>query len=98
MAQTPPVGTPAGGAERDILLQKLNAILRVRLEPLMPLVDTWPQACALLALPQNLPRTIHTSALMVDEMWRLAGDTSLDVRVCVVEAGLSLSTRSKAWC
>jgi ubiquinone biosynthesis protein COQ9 len=39
----------------------------------------WSQAMAIGALPQNLPYTIKSLAIMADELWWLAGDRSTDI-------------------
>lgn len=36
------------------------------------------QAMALGALPQNVPRTVHSLARMIDDVWHAAGDRSTD--------------------
>jgi ubiquinone biosynthesis protein COQ9 len=58
---------------------KIRACCWTRLEMLLPYVRHWPQALALLALPQNAPTSIRNLAELMDEMWFLAGDQSVDL-------------------
>ena len=38
-----------------------------------------PQAMAVKALPPNIPSALETLALMVDDIWYMAGDKSVDI-------------------
>jgi ubiquinone biosynthesis protein COQ9 len=42
------------------------------------------QAMALGAMPQNLPYTLERLAVLMDEIWHLAGDTSTDVSAWIL--------------
>ncbi|KAJ1555657.1 Ubiquinone biosynthesis protein coq9, mitochondrial, partial [Nowakowskiella sp. JEL0078] len=44
-----------------------------------PYVRRWPEAVALLALPKNIPTTMSNLHELVDEMWYLSGDRSVDM-------------------
>lgn len=50
-----------------------------RLELTRPILQYWPQALRLMALPQNAPNTVKQLAELVDEIWYLAGDQSVDL-------------------
>ncbi|KAL2915508.1 hypothetical protein HK105_204910 [Polyrhizophydium stewartii] len=50
-----------------------------RLQLTAPFIRKWPQAAALLAQPQNLPTTLRDLGELVDEIWFLAGDRSVDL-------------------
>jgi ubiquinone biosynthesis protein COQ9 len=47
------------------------------------------QALALMALPSNLPTSLHELASLSDEIWFLAGDTSVDTNWYTKRASLS---------
>jgi ubiquinone biosynthesis protein COQ9 len=57
---------------------RLKFGIRTRLQLLMPVFSTWPQAMALGALPQNAPTTMKSLANMADDIWYFAGDQSTD--------------------
>ncbi|KAJ1328492.1 rpsU-divergently transcribed protein [Batrachochytrium salamandrivorans] len=74
-------------AEQQIDLSQMGMTARVRtaciarLMMTAPYVHKWPQAIALLSQPQNLPNTTKDLGGLVDEIWFLAGDKSVDVRL-----------------
>merc|ERR1711969_228741 len=53
-------------------------MVRLRLEMLVPHLNTWPQAVALLSAPEALPSTLLRAHGMIDSMWLAAGDASDD--------------------
>lgn len=53
--------------------------IRERLLMNMPYIKQWPQALALLALPNNIPNSIHTILQLSDDICYYAGDRSVDV-------------------
>lgn len=57
---------------------RVGAAVRMRLEMLGPHMDTWPQAMGVMAQPQNAPTALKQMAMMVDDIWQHAGDTSTD--------------------
>ena len=70
-------------ARQDELLaipvkERLVIMVRLRLEMLVPHLNTWPQAIALLSKPESLPATLSRAHGMIDAMWLAAGDTSDD--------------------
>ncbi|KAJ2386757.1 Ubiquinone biosynthesis protein coq9, mitochondrial [Coemansia sp. RSA 2603] len=48
--------------------ERLRLLCRIRLRQTMPLVDRWPEAVALLAQPQNLPRATGHLAELASEL------------------------------
>lgn len=55
--------------------------IRLRLEKLLPYLDTWPQAMAMMTLPPNVPTSLAQLLTFVDDICYLAGDRSVDVSV-----------------
>ena len=53
--------------------------VETRLRMIVPYIDTWPQAMAIQALPQNAVESWTNLANLVDEIWYYAGDRSVDV-------------------
>ena len=56
----------------------LQSSVEHRLRMLIPYLSKWPQAMALKGFPSNIPSSVETLALMVDDMWYWAGDRSAD--------------------
>lgn len=55
--------------------------VETRLRMIVPYLDTWPQAMAIMALPNNSVTALKNLAQLVDEIWYYAGDRSVDVSV-----------------
>lgn len=53
--------------------------IRLRLEKLLPYLDTWPQAMATMTLPPNVPTSLAQLLTLVDDICYLVGDRSVDV-------------------
>lgn len=53
--------------------------IRLRLEMLMPYKDSWPQAIAMMTLPQNAPTSLAQLLTLVDDICYCAGDRSVDI-------------------
>jgi len=53
--------------------------MKMRLEMLEPYIDTWAEAMAIMALPQNAVTGWSNLGDLVDEIWHQAGDKSTDV-------------------
>lgn len=49
-----------------------------RLRMIIPYMSNWPQAMALMVLPQNAPDAVSQACTMVDDIWYFAGDRSTD--------------------
>jgi len=60
------------------LREKIKTLLRLRLSYIIPYASRWPEALALLAQPQNLPFSVKKLAILIDEIWYQAGDTTTD--------------------
>ena len=58
--------------------EKIQALVRRRLEIMGPAREAVRRALAILALPQNVPLALRISWRTTDLMWRIAGDTSTD--------------------
>jgi ubiquinone biosynthesis protein COQ9 len=52
--------------------------LRKRLEMLLPVIDTWPDALAIQARPGEVPRALGSYSDIADVVWKAAGDRSAD--------------------
>lgn len=53
--------------------------IRLRLEMIIPYKDTWPQAIAIMTLPQNVPTSLAQLLTLVDDICYCAGDRSVDI-------------------
>lgn len=53
--------------------------IRLRLEMMVPYKDTWPQALAIMTLPQNVPTSLAQLLTLVDDICHCAGDRSVDI-------------------
>lgn len=53
--------------------------LQRRLEKLGPFVNTWPQALAIMALPQNVPTSLANLLTLADDICYFSGDRSVEV-------------------
>ncbi|XP_062501083.1 ubiquinone biosynthesis protein COQ9, mitochondrial-like isoform X2 [Corticium candelabrum] len=56
----------------------MQMAIELRLLMNEPYIKRWPEALALKALPQHMPDALTHLAHLVDDMWYLAGDTSMD--------------------
>lgn len=50
-----------------------------RLRMLVPYKKSWPQAMALMVVPQNVPKSLANVLTLVDDICYYAGDKSVDV-------------------
>lgn len=57
--------------------------IKLRLQMIEPYIDTWPQAQAVMTLPQNVPTSLAQLLTLVDDICYHAGDRSVDVRIIV---------------
>lgn len=53
--------------------------LRTRLEKIRPHIKSWPQALAMMSLPQNVPKSLAHLLTLVDDICYFTGDRSVDV-------------------
>jgi ubiquinone biosynthesis protein COQ9 len=58
--------------------EKIRQLVWRRLEIMGPAREAVRRALAILAMPQNVPLAMRISWRSVDQMWRIAGDTSTD--------------------
>ena len=58
--------------------QRIAAAVHLRLEMLVPYINSWPQALAILARPRNALPALQLLASLVDDIWYAAGDKSVD--------------------
>ncbi len=59
--------------------QKIKKACATRLYMTAPIIHRWPEALALMGQPENVPYTIKQLAELVDEIWFICGDKSVDV-------------------
>ncbi|WP_411291243.1 COQ9 family protein [Sphingorhabdus sp.] len=57
---------------------RITALVATRLEIMAPDRESLRRALAIMAMPQNLPKSAKIGWRSADRMWRLAGDTSSD--------------------
>ena len=66
-----------GETEEHIgMTDRIKYVTRKRLEAIAPYTNTWPEAMALGALPQNAAHTLESVANTVDSLWKVCGDHS----------------------
>ncbi|CAK0746843.1 hypothetical protein CVIRNUC_001722 [Coccomyxa viridis] len=58
--------------------QRVRLALQARLEMLIPVMDTWPQALAIQASPAHMGTMLKQRAQLVDDIWHACGDTATD--------------------
>jgi len=54
----------------------LHDAISNRLKMLRPYIDTWPEAMALMSIPNNVPNALVNLSKLVDDIWYYAGDRS----------------------
>jgi len=59
--------------------EKLAAAVQMRLEMILPFIETWPQAMTVAALPQNASNTMKIQAELLDIIWQHVGDQTESV-------------------
>lgn len=52
--------------------------VKYRLSLNIPYLQRWPEAMALMSLPQNLPSSLELDLRLMDDIWHYAGDKSRD--------------------
>jgi len=57
---------------------QLSRALRARLEMNIPHIGNWPQALALMSRPSNSPAAAALLTELVDDVWHMVGDRSVD--------------------
>lgn len=61
------------------MTNRISQAVRMRLEMLVPYIDSWPQALAILARPNNASTALRLMHEIVDSIWIAAGDKSHDL-------------------
>ncbi|KAL4284718.1 hypothetical protein GQ457_16G002300 [Hibiscus cannabinus] len=59
--------------------QRIDRLVRIRLEMQAPYISKWPQALSIQAHPLNVSTSFKQRAMLVDEIWHAAGDASSDL-------------------
>lgn len=88
-----PVGGRGGGVQHQKLGvgQKVRSLILARLQANVDagIVPQWTHALGLMSLAENIPASVKELGLLSDEMWFLAGDTSVDSSWYTKRASLS---------
>lgn len=70
-------------SEKEIVQKNMTSFIRdavkYRLRLNTPYIDSWPNAMAKMALPQNAPASLKLLAELCDDIWYEAGDRSTDM-------------------
>lgn len=74
MAQALPAALLAG----DPVRERIRKLVQFRLDALTGREESLRRALAIMAMPQNVARTLRLGWRSADAMWRLAGDTTAD--------------------
>ncbi|XP_070576072.1 ubiquinone biosynthesis protein COQ9, mitochondrial-like [Ptychodera flava] len=79
-----------------------TAIIRdaveTRLRMIIPYVDSWPQAMALTALPENITEHFKNLGILMDDIWFYAGDKSTDFSWYTKRASLAVVYKTTEMC
>ncbi|CAM8981574.1 unnamed protein product [Rhodiola kirilowii] len=59
--------------------ERILKVVKTRLEMQALYIAKWPQVLSIQALPSNMPASFKQRAMLVDEFWQAAGDTSTDL-------------------
>lgn len=73
--------TDNGTKEITNPLEFLVRFVRLRVEMIIPYKGQWPQAIALIALPQHAPTSLAQVLTLVDDICYYSGDRSVDVSI-----------------
>ena len=55
--------------------------LEARLRMIIPFIEQWPQAMALMVVPSNTKEHFSNLSQLMDDIWYHAGDRSVDVSI-----------------
>jgi len=72
-----------------MITEFLHNSLQKRLKMILPYIDTWTQALALMTLPTNVPDSTRNLQALVDDVWYYAGDRSADFSWYTKRIGLA---------
>ncbi|KAL0270605.1 UNVERIFIED_CONTAM: hypothetical protein PYX00_007959 [Menopon gallinae] len=59
--------------------QFIEHALQTRLKMIIPYIEKWPQAMAIMSQPPNIPTAFTTFSSLIDDICFLAGDKSVDI-------------------
>ncbi|KAH7443368.1 hypothetical protein KP509_02G031200 [Ceratopteris richardii] len=62
-----------------LLQERLTKLIECRLQMQAPVISRWAQALSIQANPANLPTSFKQRAVLMDEIWHVAGDHSSDI-------------------
>ncbi|KAH7029371.1 ubiquinone biosynthesis protein COQ9 [Microdochium trichocladiopsis] len=82
-----------GGTENSQLIpipERVELLTWERLQANGAVNHRWQEALAIMAQPSNIPGALHELALLVDEIYHLSGDTSVDPSWYTKRGALSL--------
>jgi ubiquinone biosynthesis protein COQ9 len=68
---------------------KVRSLTLTRLRANEPIIHRWQEALAIMAQPTYIPTSVAELARLADEIWFLAGDTSVDTSWYTKRASLS---------
>ncbi|CAG5121818.1 unnamed protein product, partial [Candidula unifasciata] len=68
----------AQGLAKPVTKPFIRKAVETRLRMIVPYLDTWPQAMAILALPPNVSEAFSNLLKLSDDIWFYAGDRSVD--------------------
>lgn len=68
--------------------------VETRLRMIVPYIDSWPQAMAIMTLPQNAADALKNLGNLVDDIWFYAGDRSVDFNWYTKRASLAAVYKS----
>lgn len=80
--------TGTGGSDQGVGA-KVRTLTLARLRANKPIIHRWQEALAIMAQPTYVPPSIAELAKLADEIWYLAGDTSVDSSWYTKRASLS---------
>ncbi|KAI9845398.1 MAG: Ubiquinone biosynthesis protein coq9, mitochondrial [Sclerophora amabilis] len=83
------VGFEAAGGKEPGVARKIRTLVLERLARNRPVNHRWQEALAIMAQPSNIPTSVAELARLSDEMWFLAGDSSVDTSWYTKRATLS---------
>jgi ubiquinone biosynthesis protein COQ9 len=70
---------PAASLQELSIRQRIRRLVRFRLDAVAGQEESLRRALAIMAMPQNLKRSVRLGWATADRMWRLAGDASTDI-------------------
>lgn len=80
-AETAAAAATAPPAPAEPVVAFVTRALQMRLQMTEPYVAHWPQALAMMSLPQNVPTSLAQLLTMIDDICYYAGDRSVDVSI-----------------